>query len=177
MSTIAIILGALGSILGGTSILLHLLAPRTKTLLDDHAAAVIDKLVEKLKAITPALVIALVCGLAVAPVAMMSACAPNTRNATIAVALTTMNGTRDTFEAYDEAHQAELVADATSTWQGSDALAAYRSKRAAFVKALGVAYAAIEAAIRINDDPSVTSMLGAMSRAAAELATLQGATP
>lgn len=176
MQTLAIILGALGSILGGTSILLHLIAPRTKTLLDDHAAAAVDALVAKLKAITPGLGLLFVIALGVGSIALAPACTHNTRNQTIAVALTTLNGTRDTFEAYDEAHQVQLV-DAAPDKAAADAqLAAYRAKRATFVKALAIAYVGIETAIRVDDDASVHSMLAAVEGAAAELVTL-GAAP
>lgn len=42
LALIAVVLGGLGAILGGTSVILHAIAPRTKTQLDDRAAAGVD---------------------------------------------------------------------------------------------------------------------------------------
>jgi hypothetical protein len=38
-----------GAILGAASVLLHFIAPRTKTTLDDSALKVVDSAIEKLK--------------------------------------------------------------------------------------------------------------------------------
>jgi len=49
---LGVILGGLGSVLGGLSVVLHAIAPHTKTTIDDTAAADIDKVHDKLDALT-----------------------------------------------------------------------------------------------------------------------------
>lgn len=175
MATLALVISGVAAILSGVSILLHVLAPRTKTLLDDHAAAVIDRLVERLKSLTPPLALAVVFFASAFGAAQLGACSHNARQDTIAVALSTVEATRTTFEAYDAHHQAAIVDAAPDLATGKAQLAAYRATRAPFVEALKAAYIAIEAAARLNDDASLQSMLGAAARVAAEWSILQGA--
>lgn len=175
--TLLQVLVLVGVVLGAIGTVLHFTAPRTKTLLDDRAAAGIDKLLELLKKLGagPGLAL-LVVGCVVPVLLLLPACgaSASTRHQTLAVAVATLNGTRDTFMVYDQVHEQHLATTASSPAAFATELDAYHAKRDVFVKALGAAYDAVKLAVKLDDDPSISSVLAAATEAAAELATLQG---
>lgn len=64
----------------------------------------------------------------------------------VSVALTTTNAARNTFVAWDESHQQQIVADADTEAEARERLAAYRAEREVVLEAFTAAYSAIAAA-------------------------------
>lgn len=73
-------------------------------------------------------------------VAFVSACASH--QAELRIALTTINAASDGFVAWDDQHQADVVAHAVSLDQGKADLASYRKKREPVIRIFAVAYKA-----------------------------------
>jgi len=64
----------------------------------------------------------------------------------VSVALTTTNAARNTFVAWDESHQQQIVAEADTEAEARERLAAYRAEREVVLEAFTAAYSAIAAA-------------------------------
>lgn len=77
---------------------------------------------------------------------LLAACGGNQRQKALATALAGVDGARDGFVQWDDAHQKEVVLLATSYEDGLNALADYREQREAIVDAFELAYQALAAA-------------------------------
>lgn len=124
------------------------------------------------------LVTALLVGLVGIQVAILAGCGASTRTKTLQATLVTANTARDTFLAWDSAHQQAIVASATSLDDGKAKLAEYRGKRAKVVEAFEVAYHAIAVATILKDDPTslanATKALGDLTAILGELTAAGG---
>jgi hypothetical protein len=74
---------------------------------------------------------------------LLTSCAGNSRQQALTTALTTLNAMRDALVAFDEPHQAQIVAAAKSLEDGKAKLAAYRANRDHVAAALLTAYSAL----------------------------------
>jgi hypothetical protein len=76
-------------------------------------------------------------------VALVVGCGASQREATLRTSFVTVNAAKDGFAAWDQAHQAALVDEATSLSDGQAKLAAYRASRERVDAAFEVAYRAV----------------------------------
>ena len=94
--------------------------------------------------------------------AMCAGCTSAARDKALTATLANVNVARDTFTAYDRAHQEKIVEDAASLELGQETLREYRAKREPVLKAFLGAYQALAIAAVLKDD--ATSMAN-LSRA------------
>jgi len=87
------------------------------------------------------------------------ACGASARERTVATALTATNASRDAFVAWDSAHQAALVAKATSLDDGRHLLEAYRRQRDPIVQGFAAVYRLIATAAIVSNDPAAVPAL------------------
>jgi len=96
---------------------------------------------------------------------ILAACTAGARHKTIAATFITANTTSAAYSAYQLAHQhdkeQDIVVAAPDKATGEADLAAYRKKRERVEGAIKALYNAIAAAVIVDDEPSVTSMLAA----------------
>lgn len=107
----------------------------------------------------------------------IAACGANKREKTLNATLAAVNVVRETFHAFDDAHQDTIIERATSLEQGRAELAAYREKQAKVVALLVAAYRAIGvAAVASKDDASLRAAVDAFKllSAAVEELTKEG---
>lgn len=82
-------------------------------------------------------------------VALLAACGGNSR---LHTAMVGVRAASKAFVVFDKAHQAQIVAQATSEPDGIAALGAYRAKRTAVVDAFSYAFEAIAAVALLKED-------------------------
>jgi hypothetical protein len=105
-------------------------------------------------------------------------CGASARQKTLATTLVALDGASSTLVAYDQQHQAAIVAGATSLEDGKAKLAAWRADRTKIVDALAAAYRALALAATLNDDPkSLTNLAAAAAIVMAEVTALKGPKP
>lgn len=108
-----------------------------------------------------------------------SACGASQREKTLKTSLVAVNATRDTWLAYDDVRQDQIIAKATSFESGKAELGEYRETQAKIVGLFVSAYRAIGvAAVLADDDASLQSAItavGELTRAVA--AVMKGGAP
>lgn len=90
-------------------------------------------------------------------VAVPTACGGNQRQRTLHAALVAANVARDGFVAWDAAHQAKIISEATTREDAEAKLAAYRSRRDRVIEGFERAYRAIATAATQTDRPSLVA--------------------
>lgn len=100
---------------------------------------------------------------------VIAACTAHSRDTAIKDTFVGLNAARDGFVLWDKAHQAQVVASATSVADGETKLAAYTKKRQPVLDGFEAAYTALKLAATLTDDPSLANA------AAAALAAYQAA--
>lgn len=91
---------------------------------------------------------------------LLASCGGSHREKALATALAGVNGARDGFVQWDEAHQQQVVLTAKSYEEGLDALADYREQREAIVTAFELTYQALAAAALSPEDTSFEIAMG-----------------
>lgn len=92
-----------------------------------------------------------------------TACGASKREKTLNTTLAAVNVARETFNAFDDAHQDKIIERATSLEQGRADLAAYREKQTRVVGLFIAAYRAIGvAAVASKDDASLRAAIDAL---------------
>lgn len=151
LAIIAIIVSGLAMILGGVSIILHLIAPMTKTKWDDNAAILVDKLVEALKKASGA-------GLVLLIAFHVMACGANARDTAVRDSLVAVDTASQAFVSYDALHQQEILSNAPTQAEFEKQIGAWREKRVVAVYTISAAYKAI--ALVATDDKQPLTLLG-----------------
>lgn len=163
LALIAVILGAVGTVL-------HFIAPRTKTTVDDVWAARFDEMkafVEDLvKRLAKPAAMLLVVLLLAAP---QTACSASARQRAIATALATTNAAAAGFEKFDSLHQQAIVTKAPDLETGKAELAKYRQTQLKIEQGLAATYRAIATAATLDDDHSLAGIAAAWAIVEAEL--------
>lgn len=106
----------------------------------------------------------------------LAACGASARETTIRATLTSLDAAQVGFLAYDQQHQAYIVAHAADEATGAAQLADYRHKREPVEKAFIAGYQAVATAALVNDDHSLAGLLAAAVQVKEALAQL-GVTP
>lgn len=91
---------------------------------------------------------------------LLMGCGGNQRQKALTTALAGVNGARDGFVQWDEAHQQQIVLTAKTYGEGLDALADYRETRENVVVAFELAYQALAAAALSSEDTSFEIAMG-----------------
>jgi hypothetical protein len=164
--TLLAVLTIVGVVLGAVSTILHFVAPKTKTTVDDRVVAAIDEIKALLaKLVPPALVLILVG-------ASLLACSAGTREKTISTTLTAITAADHALVTFDREHQLDIVAHAPDKATAKDELAAYRDGRDKVKDGLTGAYRAVAVAATVNNDQTLAAMLQAASILEQELKEL-----
>lgn len=105
---------------------------------------------------------------------LLLACGGAQRQKALATALAGVDGARDGFVQWDEAHQKEVVLTAKSYEEGLDALADYREAREAAVSAFELAYQALATAALSKEDTTIEVAMGRIEHLYNVLRVLMG---
>lgn len=105
-------------------------------------------------------------------VALVVGCGASQREATLRTSFVTVNAAKDGFAAWDQAHQAALVDEATSLSDGQAKLAAYRASRERVDAAFEVAYRAVAFAA-VTDGAPLSQVIAAVEALHAAIAALR----
>lgn len=109
------------------------------------------------------------CAVLALVLALIVGCSPSERQKTLSTAYASVNAAAVAFVAYDDAHQAALVAEYNNPTDRMAALDGYRKKQAKVLAALLASFRAIAAALLVNDNPSLQTALAAVAIVAQEL--------
>ena len=105
---------------------------------------------------------------------VMLGCGGNQRQQMLRTSLVAVNAARDGFVTWDAAHQAQIVAMATSKEDGRARLDAYRTDRAKLVDTFELVYRVIAIAATQSDESSLDAALRASKRLLDSIEKLQG---
>jgi len=85
------------------------------------------------------------------------ACAASTRSKALTDTKTAIDAAAVAYDAYDKAHQLQIVAAAADKARGQTALTQYRAEQSKVEQLFVVAYQAIATALTVNTDPSAAT--------------------
>jgi len=97
------------------------------------------------------------------------ACAASTRSKALTDTKTAIDAAAVAYDAYDKAHQLQIVAAAADKASGQTALTQYRAEQSKVEQLFVVAYQAIATALTVNTDPSAATAATALTNLLAEL--------
>ncbi len=86
---------------------------------------------------------------------LLTSCGPSERNRALTTSLAALNAARDSFLAYDAAHQADLVRAAPSEEAGKLTLIEYRARRLGVLEAFVAAYSLLSVAAADPTDAKI----------------------
>lgn len=105
---------------------------------------------------------------------LLMACGANQRQKALATALAGVDGARDGFVTWDEAHQQELALTAPSYETGQAKLGAYREAREAVVEAFELTYQALATAALSKEEATFEVAMGRIEHLYTTMRALMG---